>query len=1732
VLDTNCGDPFAHHGHACIDSTHETYSSWQRIDSAYPLYEVAQIETILTPDSLYLCHEYELTFGSYRSVSEWQALAADYFDTESIRHESRALRSLGVNYQSEHVAVCSDDVFEWAGLSSTHQHARSLVWSRMYWRSFMSPLIDLKVPMAWQITMGAPSVYTAVADPTNGGPEHGTEVSHPDLTYAPAGNFFYLPPQQDKPSRTKRLTPGNRHANVAMGLTVGQFNDVGIVGLAPKSRIVAVLANDRVHEFPDSHVPLHVNPSWVLKHPQIVTNPHETGSDKHVKDVASSGSIVIGSVSNHPGEVFDVSDPNNVTTYMGAVCAQPGNAVWSDPSNSISEADVQVLTIGGYSWNAVNKPDEAKQSSDYQGWGWLDDCTPQVNPFVNVVMQDHNFGCFHATKFPPSTLTRTERLASKSLAPLDVVAPNVALGIDFHPAAHQPRYTTLEQGNSQNQHYGAGIAALMMSVKDRFALQGMAVQRRFYNIVTFTADKLLDPIPSQSVGSDPTVFPSDHMHPSLLTTGSPKKLNTVYRAQPNDHLDRYWAIRMGFGRLNAFRSVAHSIPGVGANNQPNVKYTYAGTDNLDWANAHEMNGNNGLGTVKYLHLGKYINATDLVLEHGGVKFEGEPDYLNSNGKTIINKNLSVGNAQGLVVDGIVDTDVTDNTQYPAITTTSESGRILITGWLRRVRLDGRIYAVDLRVVNDGAGEAPKLVCRGGQSELHDTLWLRNNTKLVVEEGGTLDLMPGAIVIMSQGSSITVKSGGKVNLHHAVRIVPAATYTTNQPIVSLEGGGEMATVYRYDDEAERVAEQSENIVIETRLSLNANSTLRVKQCVDFVYPSLDVYVITADAAANIILEPNAYLRQRNQATSGVAGGIRIPTLVAPTGGAPARYRVDVPTTIPAGPLVVVPAGTNLELGRVKVEYNGGVYVGPGATLTLLEREVEWNGKLHVHGTSGNRATVRGAMEQLTLCGAAEASRRAWPTLLKMIPGEFPYKDLNYNDSRAITAKLGCYLLLDWARMENVFTRTTSMPILGHNGTEIAMGFVSNTEFRADRDKIHEALATNTERERFVENSSHMLDVQRPHSALTPLRNFRKDQTSDPEEKGKWNVAHMRLRRDLGSLRVDNSMFRDDAGPVQLDATDRFDRYEHYQTETWYGEGDEGTRPYYALSGVKSKEMQTVAIASCGFANLKTGVETVNDAQLVVTESHFGNMQEGIIGTGVTVCASEFTRANIGVSVRPHGVANFIDCKFGAPMDDESNGAMTYPEAVVQIGSGITVEDAKVFVRSCTFQDCNVGIGAKETSVAELRDYRTCRTSACNDIAIWGRNRFRGIEISSDKTPYRKAKIHVSDLFFDGTGPKFLVRCGLNDHSGQIAETRHSNYHHEPTGDDPTTTTIDPNVNEFNTGQLPRVVHVVFNPALTVRDKATITDNCETGDKLRAAVPEVECVPALPPPSSGSWWGRYLDGSLPEIPAWVHDIVRPARVQPDVYSPEDAAERLIVSNHYWRYAGAPTGNRVEWLHHHMELLMLDTLYPTNTDAVLVAMTTVVADTNQDIQMRRVVLPTAVKLLYERDNCSAAVTLYSTMMAVLYSQEERDAMYFADVPLWQCNMDSLSTDSLAVLYNAELVRYLDRDYVPDTLEKRAWRDAEATLAKGANVQMSVVPNPASDAVNLCVSALDAALITYKIKVTSLLGTDVFSHSGVVTRSNPECIVAATAHLPRGMYVVRVESMTSSVATMLVLH
>jgi len=1780
VLDTSCGDPREFQELTCVDTTHPEYIRLLQLDTLFGSYQLAWIDTWRMPDSTIYGHEYAVEFDHMHPLRTISDTLYSWFPSTFTRFHNQTRR---MHYKQEGEPpsqVPGPNSEPWglpignpieAGPIQPVEHEKNM-WSRMYQRGFLSPLYDLKVPMAWHITMGSPTVYLAFCE---GGTGSGLPFEHDDLHLVENGGNFFRKQSGSQPQRTLPLLRIESHLHFGMGMSSAELNGKGTVGVAPKCRVLSVFSQSVFHLHSDVTGDLIVNPSMPNKYPHVMNNSESSGAVGNYNSVTkefgdaywrnmNSGAVAIQGLSVRGGHPVAPQGPSDISYF------DPTDD--NDPEPH-SKYDVKLLAVGycssHYQW-AADRGQSMHRSIEN------DDCSYRVNPFGGLA-DIHGFGNMHSNKFSTGLKTGSTKVGrsqrnflrflpnedlTKSQAALDVVVPSWPVTITSNSDG-ESLYATDAHGVF-GQAVVAGTVGLMMSVQDRLGQSGIEVHKRAYNIITFTADKIVDPLGDSKPVSELAGFSS--IHASLMGLGAnSNKLRTSYRSMRSneygvenyDHLDRYWAIRMGFGRLNAFRSVAHSIPGVGANDQPNVKFTYAGTDNLDWANAHEMDGNNGLGTVKYLHLGKYKNATDLVLEHGGVKFTGEPDYLNSNGKTIVNKNLSVGSAQGLVIDGIVDTDVTDNTPYPAITTTSESGRILITGWLRRVRLDGRIYAVDLRVVNDGAGEAPKLVCRGGQSELHDTLWLRNNTKLVVEDGGTLDLMPGAIVIMSQGSSITVKSGGKVNLHHAARIVPAGTYTTQQPTVTLEGGGEMATVYRTvtEEGITRVAEQSENIVIETRLSLDANSTLRVKQCVDFVYPSLDVYVITADPAANIILEPNAYLRQRNQATSGVAGGIRFPTLVSPPTGVEARYRVDIPTTIPAGPLVVVPQGTNLELGRVKVEYNGGVKVSPGATLTLLEKEVEWNGILHVQGTSGNRATVRAAMElDQNLCGQALASRRAWPTLLKMIPGEFPYKDLNYNDSRAITTKLGCYLLLDQSQMINVFTQVQSMPIVGVKDGNQTLGYAANTLFKANRNDIRRALIDVTDlttastiqlRRAFLRDRSTMLDISRNRSLIAALRNERRNATSDSEQKTAWSIAWARMNALLGKIEISSCKFRDDFGMIEAASN-----YTEMQPDKWAGDHEAiPLEAYYVINAMGASGLTRVRVDASHFANLTTGVSIkAGEPDLTVTESNFANVVEGVVARGnhAQICNSNFSRTRIGVS-SVRGTVRVNECSFGEGMSSSTNGAMISSETAGMMGIGVELDESMLWARSNDFRDYNTAIRALGVSQVWLRDRRTCLGSNCNTIEVDGRNRFRGMTTGEGETPFWKQS-QWADLLWhvkqDETKPDYFVHCGLNDHSGQLRTIVNDNvlYHNYLlTRDDPNSTTtasVNPNDNEFNTDQATqRVLNVVLSPALTERDKEWLTeDDCEPRLRNAQSNPELECVPFIPNPPGelevDSWLDLVHTNQMGQIPAPVVAQLRPANVDPSTLTEQERQDYLFVSNNYWRYDDAPWSNRSEWLLMHLQVLEADTLWPSNTDSVISAMSTVLTDTNAPIALRRQILPIMETVFIERENCAGATTLHANMMPELYSSQDLESMFFTNSTIIMCDQDSSGSDSSFAVANRELFAYIHRDQVAESSEKRRDPFEASNIAEPTQMLLRVAPNPATDVLRIEFQSGVNRETFYTIDISGVLGSAAEGVTGTVRGSGLHHAHLSVSHLPRGVYVLRLLVAGKSTSSLVVIQ
>ena len=143
-------------------------------------------------------------------------------------------------------------------------------------------------------------------------------------------------------------------------------------------------------------------------------------------------------------------------------------------------------------------------------------------------------------------------------------------------------------GTSHAAPQVSGIAALMLSVSKFMGVplaangkptNGEDVQRRAYNALTFTAKKIED---YQNFSSEKFTNPYNVNDPNIyfysnsFPTGEAYQYE--YKTQWNDNLKRSWAQRMGFGLVNAYRAVAHSIRQKGA-----YEYNLASSATLTFA---------------------------------------------------------------------------------------------------------------------------------------------------------------------------------------------------------------------------------------------------------------------------------------------------------------------------------------------------------------------------------------------------------------------------------------------------------------------------------------------------------------------------------------------------------------------------------------------------------------------------------------------------------------------------------------------------------------------------------------------------------------------------------------------------------------------------------------------------------------------------------------------------------------------------------------------------------------------------------------------------------------------------------------------------------------------------------------------------------------------------------------------------------------------------------------------
>jgi hypothetical protein len=682
-------------------------------------------------------------------------------------------------------------------------------WHRLGWHW---NLYKIQAPMAWEITSGKSSVNLCAGDryPSN-------NLTHPDL-----GNVSRTANSGNGKFVTYPFGTGDHGETVICMAVAKGDNDgtptdrKGMVGTCPNC--TGLCLNGPQPQFATYDIDnSEANKTW--QHFDAVNISYGYGkgdlNDVVYKQAIDSGIVVISAAGNHR-ESFGKSamintSGGNVLEYRPAA-NYPGAFAWTDATDI--QKDVRVLCVGQTEDEGVlrigpNHPDVSKRCQDCATTStyWQDvfiDSKKEI-PTKNWVFSEG------VDKFNTNTNPVTRRDA-KELAHIDIVAPGRGLLVagggpssTNYGNSKTVKYHVDENGTSQAAPTVMGIVGLMYSVYPKLGVNidinndskidnGAAVQRKVYDVLTFTTDKLQDSNNISLPASGATTRYSRD-----LRDANDNKIGDYqfdYVVQTNDVMKRSWAQRMGFGRVNAYRAVAHSIA-----NKGSYKYTTSG--NLtpwDFTTNGYVNENGR--ALK--HFGHWANATQSVFETAGNVFTGEPVWKNNNGKTLLEGSgisLEVPENCILAIDGIVTTDNPDGgnkiaTQVRQSGVTYDHGKILISGYLDGVSVEGRIKVSDL-VVNGGGSVGTGLLFKNhaptdlpvrdpdNMSEVYGTVNLQNHGMFTLDNNALCLLQPGSHIDMKGTEDIHISNGAKLVMKSASVI----TGNTGRKII-VENGGKL------------------------------------------------------------------------------------------------------------------------------------------------------------------------------------------------------------------------------------------------------------------------------------------------------------------------------------------------------------------------------------------------------------------------------------------------------------------------------------------------------------------------------------------------------------------------------------------------------------------------------------------------------------------------------------------------------------------------------------------------------------------------------------------------------------------------------------------------------------------------------------------------------------------------------------------------------------------------------
>jgi hypothetical protein len=609
--------------------------------------------------------------------------------------------------------------------------------------------------MAWEITMGKSNVVIADHDEWS---DDGETYSQPEIVYRTAsttdGNWILFnptaiagDPQYHGDSfinSTFRL--GTLHGSDCLPLAIALSNNDnlssppcgGLVGIAPKATGIAL-------DFGDTtlfNIDVDGIKNGIITHPDVFNYSYHWTYGSIYETLINAGSVEVA------------SGGNGRENYPNPGPAFPSAYVYSDPiDTSNGSKDVKIIAVGALEDGPIADcpgldPDWVDGSGNVVSAGTPGAQHPvRRHPHYTAGYEwfDRDYNYSHGTdKFNNSTTVAT-RIAAKEDAHIDLVAPGE--GVMVLEAGDDKLYNPNVAGTSLSSPEVAGVVGLMMSVQKGLGQTGRNVQKKAYDVLTFTADKVQD---------------IDN-----ITTGLPKPSTFNYTLESNDPLHRSWEQRMGFGKVNAYRAVANSIPCI-------ANYSYSTSTDLTTT---FTTGNCQNEDGKYLmHMGAWKDATyhwydytqvsGVWMGGGNIIPNQSPAWPHYNqGKTYLSGStatvLTVGTNDILAIDGLLEGDGAAN--HKITPTSSGGGKILITGYLQDVEVDatasGPVKIDDLIIYSSGASGYSNVTINSNSSntsEIYGIVHLQDNGKLNVN--GYLTIQPGGEIDMDGNNDFEITSG--------------------------------------------------------------------------------------------------------------------------------------------------------------------------------------------------------------------------------------------------------------------------------------------------------------------------------------------------------------------------------------------------------------------------------------------------------------------------------------------------------------------------------------------------------------------------------------------------------------------------------------------------------------------------------------------------------------------------------------------------------------------------------------------------------------------------------------------------------------------------------------------------------------------------------------------------------------------------------------------------------------